>query len=277
MFDGATRANVTLAGIGQKVAIATRLMVDHDLAASVTDGYGRVLVTVGARRSADAAVETALADRELAGNRRNAGLVTDADVLQLDVHVSRAREQQILAAAEERIARARLNQVMGEPVGEVFLLEPAPAVAFIDATELAALEAEALTNRPDVALAALREQQARASQDGRPQRLPPAGVGPGRWELNGGAWNNRASGWTAGAVARVNVFHGFADKARLAEAGDQATRRTLEREKAETAARLDARRHRETRRRSSQRSRGPRCCYPGTRAVASSATGMKRG
>ena len=127
LFDGATRANVTVAGIGHEMATATRLMVDHDLAASVTDAYGRVLVTAGARRSADAAVETARADRELAGNRRDAGLVTDADVLQIDVHVSRTREQQILAASDERIARARLNQVMGEPLGEVFLLESAPA------------------------------------------------------------------------------------------------------------------------------------------------------
>ena len=35
------------------------------------------------------------------------------------------------------------------------------------------------------------------------------------------------------------MFHGFADTARLAEAREQATRRALEREKAETAARLD--------------------------------------
>ena len=123
-----------LAGIGHEMATATRLMVDHDLAASVTDAYGRVLVAAGARQSADAAVATALADRELAGNRRDAGLVTDADVLQIDVHVSRTREQQIRAASDERIARAQLNQVMGEPLGEVFVLEPAPAVAAIDAT-----------------------------------------------------------------------------------------------------------------------------------------------
>ena len=40
-------------------------------------------------------------------------------------------------------------------------------------------------------------------------------------------------------MARINVFRGFADKARLAEAREQSTRRALEREKAETAARLD--------------------------------------
>jgi outer membrane protein TolC len=37
----------------------------------------------------------------------------------------------------------------------------------------------------------------------------------------------------------MNLFHGLADKARLAEARVQATRRAIEREKAETLARLD--------------------------------------
>ena len=45
----------------------------------------------------------------------------------------------------------------------------------------------------------------------------------------------------AGAVVRVNVFHGFADQARLAEARALTTRRAIERAKAETLVRLDVR------------------------------------
>ena len=85
LFDGATKANVTAAGLGHDIATASRTMVDHDLAASVTEAYGRVLVAAAASQSAAAAAETAHADRELAGNRRDAGLVTDADVLQLNI------------------------------------------------------------------------------------------------------------------------------------------------------------------------------------------------
>jgi outer membrane protein TolC len=40
-------------------------------------------------------------------------------------------------------------------------------------------------------------------------------------------------------VARINLFRGFADKARIAEADEQAARRAIEREKTETAAALD--------------------------------------
>jgi outer membrane protein TolC len=239
LFDSATRANVTSAGLGHEMATANRLMVDHDLAARVTDAYGRVVVAASARQSADAAAETARADRELAGNRREAGLVTDADVLQVDVYVFRTREQQIRAASDERIARARLNQLMGESLGEVFLLDRSPAAVVIDATDLALLEAEAIKNRPDVTLAALQERLAVAGQTTARAAFLPQVSAQGGWEFNGGAWNSRQSSWVVGAVARINVFHGFADQARLVEAREQTARRALEREKTVTAARLD--------------------------------------
>lgn len=239
LFDGATRARVAAAGIGRDMATANRVMVDHDLAASVTSAYGRVLVAAAERQSATAAVETARADRELAGNRRDAGLVTDADVLQLDVYLSRAREKQIRAASDERIARAELNQLMGEPLGEPFALDPVPTPAAIDATDLESLEAEALRNRPDVKLAALREELAGATRTAARAAFLPQVAAQGAWEFNHGGWSTPASSWVVGAVARINVFQGFADRARLVEAREQETRRALEREQAETAARLE--------------------------------------
>src|SRR5512134_3392047 len=125
------------------------------------------------------------------------------------------------------------------PLGEKFLFEPAPATTVIDAIDVAALEAEAIKASPDVTLANLQEQLARASQTAARAAFFPQVSAQGGWEMNGGAWNSRASGWIVGAVARVNLFSGFADKARLAEAADRATRHAIERDKAETAARLD--------------------------------------
>ena len=239
VFDGATKANIAAAGIGQAMAAANRLMVDQELAASVTSAFGRVLVASAAAQAAAAAVETARADRELAGNRRNAGLVTDADVLHLDVYVSRTREMQIRAASDERIARAQLNQLMGEPLDAVFLLDRAPAPSIIGGTDLGSLEIEALRNRPDVQLAALQEQLAGAIQSAARAAFLPQVTLQGGWEFNGGGWNSRASSWVVGAVTRINVFRGFADAARLNETREQAGRRALEHEKARTGARLD--------------------------------------
>ena len=83
------------------------------------------------------------------------------------------------------------------------------------------------------------EQLAAATLDAAKAAFLPQVAAQGAWELNGGAWNSRSSSWVAGGVARINLFHGLADKARLAEAREQVKRRALEKEKAETMARLD--------------------------------------
>ncbi len=239
LFDRATSANVRAASIGRAMAATGRRLVDHDLAAAVTDAFGRVLIAAATVRSASATVETARADRELAGNRRDAGRVTDADVLQLDVYVALALERQVQATSDERIARARLNQLMGEPLGTMFSLDSTTPAIAIDIGDAAGLEEEALKNRPEVALATEQAQLAAAAVDAARAAFLPQVAAQGGWELNGGTWNSRASSWVAGAVVRINVFHGFADKARLAEAREQAARRAIEKGKAETMARLD--------------------------------------
>ena len=239
LFDRTTAANVRAASIGRDMAATGRQLVDQDLTSAVTDAFGRVLVAAATARSAAATVEAARVDRELAGNRRDAGRVTDADVLQLDVYLARALEHQVQATSDERIDRARLNQLMGEPLGTMFSLDLTPPAIAVDITNAAGLEEEALKNRPEVALAMQQEQMAAATVDAARAAFLPQVAAQGAWELNGGAWSSRSSSWVAGAVARINLFHGFADKARLAEAREQATRRAIEKSKAETMARLD--------------------------------------
>lgn len=241
LFDRTLRANVRAASIGRQMAATARTLVGHDLTSAVTDAFGGVLVAAATVRSTAAAVEAARADRELAGNRRDAGRVTDADVLQLDVYLARTLEDQVLAQADEAVARARLNQLMGEPLTATFALDfNAPSLA-ADITESAGLEAEAINNRPEVALARQQEQLAAAAVAAAHAAFLPQVSAQAGWELNGDAWHSRAGSWVGGIVARINLFHGFADKARLAEVREQTTRRGLEREKAETMARLDVR------------------------------------
>jgi len=239
LFDRTTAAQVRAATIGRDMAATNRALVDQELAAAVTDAFGHVLVAAATVRSAAAAVETVRADRELAGNRRDAGRATDADVLQLDVYLARTLEHQVQAVSDERVARARLNQLMGEPLTAMFSLDVTPPALAIDIGRPAALEAEAVKNRPEVALARQQERMAAATVYGAQAAFLPQVSAQGAWELNGDTWNSRSSGWVVGAVARINLFRGFADKARLAEAREQAGRREIETHKAETLARLD--------------------------------------
>ena len=239
LFNRTIAANVREASVARQMAGTSRQLVDQLLAANVTDAFGRALIAAARVRSTVAVVETARADRELAGNRRDAGRVTEADVLQLDVYLARAVAAQMEAVADERVARARLNQLMGDPLDAVFSLDPEPATVSIDTTEPAALEAAALRDRPEVLLARQQEQRAAAAVGAAHAAFLPTIAAQGGWDLDGGQWNARSTSWMVGAVARINLFNGFADKARLAAARYELTRRAFDKDGAESLARLD--------------------------------------
>ena len=241
VFDPSTRSAVRQASLGRDVAGTMRTVVAQDLAVAVTQAYGAVLAAEAATRAADAAVEAATADLTLAQNRRDAGVATDADVLRIEVYLARTREQRIRSGADVTIARARLNQALGEPLDTVFVLDEAPAAEALASTDAAALEVTAIASRPELKLAALQEQLARASVDAARAAFLPRVYAQGGVEANGDAWGSRASSWMVGAAARVNLFRGFADSARLAEARHAQTQRALDREKTETAVRVDVR------------------------------------
>jgi outer membrane protein len=240
LFDPVVGPRSKAAGIGHQMATLDRTRLAQDLAVSVTETYGRVLAAGAIRGAAAAAVEAAEADLRVARDRRDAGRVTDADVLQVEVHIARARERQIRATADEHIARATLNHLLGEPLDSHLTLDPAPDAA-VTAGEPMALEAEAVASRADVRLAGLREQLAEASISSAKAGFLPTVAAQGGWEANGGEWTDRASSWVVGVSARINLFQGLADRAKLAESRQLAERRAVEREKAETTARLEVR------------------------------------
>jgi outer membrane protein TolC len=239
LFDRAMAAQLRAATIGHEIAATGKDLVNHDLAAAVTEAFGHVLNAAATVQSAAAAVETVRADRELAGNRRDAGRATDADVLQLDVYLARTLEHQVQSVSEERIARARLNQLMGEPLTAMFSLDLGEPPMAIDITGSTRLEEEALTNRPEMALARQQERLAAVTVHAAQAAFLPQVSAQGAWELNGGTWSSRSSSWVVGAVARINLFRGFSDRSRLAEAREQVERRGIETGKAETMVRLE--------------------------------------
>lgn len=240
LFNSATRAAVAAARAAGEIAALGATAAGQDLAVSVTEAYGRVLLASARVQAAAGAVAAAEADRARAAARRDAGLVTDADVLQLDLYLARAKASEIDARADERIARAGLNAAMGEPLDAAFALAPLAPPA-TETRDLSALEAEAVAARTDVQAAIRFERIAEAAQASARAAFLPQISAHGGWEANGGEFQSRASSWVAGVTARLNIFNGFADRARLAEARAQADRRATERERVETAVRLDVR------------------------------------
>jgi outer membrane protein len=242
LYDGgATSARVRAARVGLNLAATGRTRVGQALAVAVTEAYGQALLADASRRTADAALEAADADLERTRNRRDAGLVTDADVLAVEVHRAAVEEARIRADAAARIARAQLNILMGAPLDDAYTLAmPVPQDASV-AAGVPALEAEALTRRPEVVESSLRAQLADADRDSARAAWLPQVVAHAGWETNGHTWNARSGSWLAGTSVRLNLFRGLADRARLAEVVETTRRRALEHEQVEAAIRLEVR------------------------------------
>ena len=241
LFDGLrTPAAVRAAAIGEELADIGQRDVASSLRVGVTQAYGGVLMAMAHRRAADAAVESATEDLRYVERRRDAGMATEADVLALQVHVAGMRARAITAGSQETIARARLNDAMGEPLDAAFTLTPVTNPA-AEAAPLPDVEAEAVAARPEARRADAMERLARTSVTmARAGFLPVAGL-QGVFEGNGGTFGDRASSWAVGAVVKWNLFAGFADHAKLAEAKAALSRAAAERERAAALVRLDVR------------------------------------
>ena len=232
LFSPATNAGVRSARLAGEMAGTMRKAVQVDLRLAVTEAYAGLLAAAAQHRAAGQALEAAVADRERTAHRRDAGRATEADVLQFDVLVARMRARQARAAADETVARARLNALVGEPV------EAATEVARPAAVAEAPADGE-VTARPDVRLARTREALAGADVERARAAFLPQVVAQAGWEANGGSWATRSPSWVVGVMGRVNVFRGGADRAQLAAAKADADARAAERRQTELAARVE--------------------------------------
>ena len=234
VWDGGSReAAVQEARLGRDLAAVDRERTTDDLEVQVTALYGAVLAREADAHAAAAAVEAAEADLARARDRRQAGLITEADVLALDVHRARMQERRIEAGLEAEVARMRLNELIGAPLDRTFLLEPAS-----DPPAEPGAGSGVTAEGPEVRAAALQEQIARqAARVARAAFLPQVAL-VGGWEWNGADFNDRASAWLVGAEVSVNLFRGGADRARAAEAAAAQDRARVEREQIERAMRV---------------------------------------
>lgn len=254
LFDGgATRLAVQGAELNRQITETRRVDATQALALAGASAFVRVLQLEAAVGANQAAVDAAESDLQRARARRDVGLVTDADVLAVEVHQADARERQVTAAADLSVARLLLNEAMGAPLDEMHtLVRPEPAALSVPAD---ALVREALTARQDRQASTLQGELAatlRRSAEG--AWLPRVGAQAG-WEFNANTWLDQRASWVVGAQVQLNLFKGFADVSRIAEARFAETRAAAEREgldrrievEVRTAmARLEAARARQT-------------------------------
>ena len=107
------------ARLGVDAAALDRTVAASALRLQVVQAYGRALAATARRRSEVAALETVQENVRRAEARRDAGVETEANVLAFRVHLSEVEARQARAAADEAVARAALNAVMGGAAGTV--------------------------------------------------------------------------------------------------------------------------------------------------------------
>lgn len=230
VFDARrTRLGVEAAALNRDMAAATRDAARQELAFEAARAFVRVLQLEAAVRSADAAVAAAESDRDRARARRDVGLVTDADVLAVDVHLADMRQRQIAAGGDLAVARVRLAERVGLPLAETVIAErPAPRSEPVDPDASVRAAIGAHPQRREAALALQLADTARKTA--RAALLPTLGL-HANWDLNGNNLRAQQSSWMIAAELRVNVFRGFADAARIAEAGHAHARAIAEAER----------------------------------------------
>ena len=236
---GLTSLGVEAARLGRDIATAARDAGEQDLAYRAAQAFVQVLQLEAVVRATDAAAEAADSDHQRARARRDVGLVTDADVLAVDVHLADMHQRRIAARGDLAVARLQLADAIGVPLTEpLTLVPPAPRPAPSDAE---ALIREATNSHPLRREADLQIQVAdNARQTARAGLLPSVGV-QGGWEFNGATFGQQQSSWVVGAQVRINLFRGFADTARMTEADQARIRATAGRDRIERRIEVDVR------------------------------------
>lgn len=165
------------------------------------------------------AIRMAEANRDVTQARFETGLVVESDILSADVRVSRLKEQEIVAQNQAILAKATLNDVIGLPLDQPFeavdRLIQRPA-RFDRPVEL---EERALTQRPDYLKLGLEERVLGRGIALAQAEFHPTLSATANYELNHLSFaDNGRDSWFVGVVFQWNLFNGFHDRAKVAEA-----------------------------------------------------------
>lgn len=230
IFDGGrTSAARARSHAGRDVAQANADMAAAGVTVAVTQTYGRLLQMQASLRAVDAAVAAAAEDLARAEHRRDAGTVTDADVLAAAVHVSDLRQRRLQLDADRAAAAAQLNRLMGAPVDAAVVVTDVAPPAHVGG-DVQALFEEAEGARPELRRADAEVRMAtagarQASSIWWPEVSAQAGA-----EWNGLTAGDRSRSWVVGAEARWSLSLSGADRARIKAAASARTAAELMRE-----------------------------------------------
>jgi outer membrane protein TolC len=214
----------------------------QDVIAAVVRTYYAVVLSGNTLAAAKEAVHSAEADLKRAEAVRAAGMSTDVDVLSIRVHLAAVTEEQIRRAADLGVARASLNDVLGQPLENTYALTTALVPVGVGDTSLEQYEREAVEQRPEAREAKLATSLAETQAATRSSLLPRVGLHAAIEEDRQQFAGRSGGNWLTSVSVRWNLFNGFSDKARIDEAKYLLRRSQAEGDRAGSAIRMEVRR-----------------------------------
>jgi len=240
LFDGGRRrSGAALARLRAEIASHDADETAAGLVVEVTRRFGDVLAAQAARVAADAGEDAAMEDLARAERRRDAGILPEADVLNLAVHLAELRERSIQAVADAVAARAELDRLIGDPPGRTYdVLEPVAGLAdTVPATD--ALIEVAVRTRPSLRRAEAATELADRARRGARAAFIPQVAAQAAIALSGTAFDERASSWLVGGELRWSLSTGGAEASRAKAAAEAVARSRMARDDVEAQVEVE--------------------------------------
>jgi outer membrane protein len=211
LYDGGTGfANRQAAKLNTEAAAQSLDAARNDLVFEVSRAYYTVNKARQFVLTANAAVASMEANVNLASNRFAAGQALKTDLLDAEVRLAEARENQVRARNAEALSEIIFRNVLG--VGET------NKVTAVSATVVSESAAPAAAPRPEVLAAkkavAAADQQVRAAKGGYIPRLNAFAS----YDVDSGDAEEFKDSWIAGVSVSLDVFDGFLTRGKVAEA-----------------------------------------------------------
>ena len=240
---GQTRHAVQAAGLSRQMSAEEQRRAQMQVLAGVVKSYYGAVLAAESLHTAEQAVRSAEADLRRADAVHAAGMSTDVDVLSIRVHLAAVTEQRIQRAADLDVAQAALNDALGLPLDTPHRLTSPLRPLDLPDMQLAALERDASSGRPETRATHLAADLARVqTESARSALLPEVGV-HAAFEADRQQFVNKGgANWLASIGLKWNLFNGGADKARLAESGRWLERACDDEKRVDSAVRLEVRR-----------------------------------
>jgi outer membrane protein TolC len=244
LYDaGQTRNEVKSADVSRQLIVEEKRRTEMQVIADVVKAYYGAVLAAESLKTAEQALQSAEADLKQAESVRAAGMSTDVDVLSIRVHLAAVNEQRIQRAADREIAQSALNDALGVPLDTRHMLTSALRRLDLPELELAPLERDASSERPESRASHLEADLAKTRVDSARSALLPQVMLHAAFEADRQQFINKGgANWLASIGMRWNVFNGNGDKAKIEESRHWMERAHADEQRVDSALRLEVRR-----------------------------------